>query len=519
MKIPLFRNTATNYLSLAVRMAEGILVVRWMVGSLGKEIYGLWGILWSFFAYAVLVDFGFGTAARKYTAQRLQQSDPKRYNELISTVLTSYLLASLPIALGGWYASRHAQLLFHLAPDQSGLIALCSRALICFAVGTAAIFPTTLFNALLVGLQRLYLRNLVDMAAKVVEFGGVILIFHLGLAPGDALLALILHVLAVQLLANLTMGFCARRHLPGWHLSIGLKRQALREVFAFSWWIWFGSVARLLRNNFSPILVGGLCGLSLSGSYQIGRRLPQLMCQLTLPYQENAGPLAARLHARGKRTALAQVLLGFLRWNVLLSTGISAILFTLAPNLIRLLFGVDDPQSTLVCRLLTLTIWVGLSMRSVPQCVFLMAEKHRQEILLGIVESTVALGLTVVLLQRFPGVLACVPAVDLGVNLAACLLVVLPLLRNLAGIPCTRIILDAFLKPIFAATPCALAAAGVRSLLEGWCALPLILIIAASAACGAIAYALAAWRLLVTPAERRRACRRISRFLSTSDTR
>ena len=37
MKIPVFRNTATNYLIMAVRLAQGSLVTRWLLASLGQE--------------------------------------------------------------------------------------------------------------------------------------------------------------------------------------------------------------------------------------------------------------------------------------------------------------------------------------------------------------------------------------------------------------------------------------------------------------------------------------------------
>lgn len=34
-------------------------MTRWLLASLGQEYYGLWALLWSFFCYSLLLDFGF----------------------------------------------------------------------------------------------------------------------------------------------------------------------------------------------------------------------------------------------------------------------------------------------------------------------------------------------------------------------------------------------------------------------------------------------------------------------------
>ena len=50
MKIPVIKNTVTNYLNAGVRLLQGILISRWIIGYLGMEYYGLWTLLWSFAA-------------------------------------------------------------------------------------------------------------------------------------------------------------------------------------------------------------------------------------------------------------------------------------------------------------------------------------------------------------------------------------------------------------------------------------------------------------------------------------
>ena len=74
MKIPVIKNTVTNYLNAGVRLLQGILISRWIIGYLGMEYYGLWTLLWSFFVYALLLDFGCGVSAQKYTSGGLRKT-------------------------------------------------------------------------------------------------------------------------------------------------------------------------------------------------------------------------------------------------------------------------------------------------------------------------------------------------------------------------------------------------------------------------------------------------------------
>ena len=49
MQVSVAKNTATNYLVMLIRIFQGILVTRWLIGYLGDAGYGFWMLLWTFF--------------------------------------------------------------------------------------------------------------------------------------------------------------------------------------------------------------------------------------------------------------------------------------------------------------------------------------------------------------------------------------------------------------------------------------------------------------------------------------
>ncbi len=164
MKIPLLKNTLTNYLSMGVRLIQGVLITRWMISELGEADYGLWMMLWAFFCYSLLLDFGLGVAAQKATATELWKRDIQKYNITVSTVFLFHLAMSFVIIAGTLIASCFIRELLNLPPGaDTGYYRLC---FLLFGIGSATIFPFGVFPEILVGLQKIYLRNNITVFAK-----------------------------------------------------------------------------------------------------------------------------------------------------------------------------------------------------------------------------------------------------------------------------------------------------------------------------------------------------------------
>ena len=56
-----------------------------------------WALLWSIFAYALLLGFGFGVSLQKYTAELSVTRDYATYNRLLSTAFGAYAVIGLAI--------------------------------------------------------------------------------------------------------------------------------------------------------------------------------------------------------------------------------------------------------------------------------------------------------------------------------------------------------------------------------------------------------------------------------------
>lgn len=263
------KNTITNYLSVGMRLIQGILVNRWLYLYLGKEHYGFWALLWSIFFYVLVLDFGFSKAAQKSTAEGLADRDLPHYLQIVSTVFSLQCLMSIVIVGGTLVCTFFLPQLTHMGID--GDIAYCRLALMIFGIGIALTFPTGMFPEILIGLKAVYLRNYVLIGGRIIELFGCFLLFYLG----GRLISLVIFTISMNVSLNMVMFMLIRREIPGFALRFSLRSGMLRELADFSFFTYLMSLASLLIRRADRLVLSVLQGLSMVGIYQLGTRIPE----------------------------------------------------------------------------------------------------------------------------------------------------------------------------------------------------------------------------------------------------
>lgn len=509
MKIPVFKNTATNYMIMGIRLIEGILVTRWILNHLGKENYGLWAILWSFFCYALLLDFGFGVTARKSTSVELYRTDPDRYNRTISLIFSFHMAMAVLILLGTGVASYFVPLLLNVKPDAPEL-SYYRACFLCFGIGSALVFPFGIFSEILIGLQRLYLRNYINAVSKLVELFGVLTVFRLG----GGLISLILFTVCLMALTQLSMMFFVLRLIPGARLSFRLMpdRALFRELFHFSGHIGLISVTRLIGTRSRALLVSMFCGLGAAGSFQLGGRLPALVGQLTGPYQENVSPITALLHARRKPKLLGSILRNSMRWNSFLSIPLACGTVLFAGPLIRFLFHIDDAEAVDICRVLALSTWLWLALWATPEAYFMMADRHHFLSRFKLASCLLQIGVAVVVLPRY-GVVSFVWSL-LGSEILLVLAVLLPVFLIWTGIGVFALARDVLLRPFAAMLPAGIAWLAEIRYFSG--TLPDFWLLVVAGATGAVLYPIASFFAVAGRIERAKITKKVYTYLGVT---
>lgn len=507
MKLPIVKNTLTNYVIMAIRLVEGILISRWIIAYLGLDSYGLWTLLWSFFGYSRLLDFGMGVTALKYTAIQLYQTNIKRYNSAISTVFSFYALMAVVVIAITYVASFFVVEILKLDHATPERIAYCRTCFLVFGIGAALVFPTGIFPELLVGLQRIYLRNYINGISKIIELIGVLLIFQYG----GALLSLIIFILAITFITNFITLITAGRIIHGFKLRLRICSEQFKEIFRFSGFVYLCVVFRIIGVRGGTLLISIFCGLESVGIFQMGQRLPMIISEGSDAYHENIGPVSANLHAAGKNRFLAKILTNSIRWNSFLTTGFAIGLFWFAPQAIRFLFNVESAMAVYVCRVTLGIVFTTVVFRSVIEKFMLMTNRHAFLAYIIMAESTITVALYLWLLPEFGFI--CVAWITLGVKVFMTLTVVLPFFINYLKTGWVKLLIKVLLKPMIAMVPTSI----IFYLLATYCARAWLdfALLTTSGIVGGSCYLAASYFIILNPGERVLIKRRISKWLKS----
>ena len=459
-KLSLGWNACTNYLNTAMQFVQGILVTRWLMSYLGQEQYGLWSIIWSFFMYSILLDFGLGAAAQKVTATEMHRRDIEAYNRTISSVVFINATMSLVIIAGTLAGCWLIRGLLHLPPDAD--LAYYRQCLLLCGIGSAIIFPFGVFTQILVGLHRLYIRNYVVLAGRIVETIGLGLI----VSRGGGVLALLAFTMACNILRCLAITGYVRWAIPGFRLSLRPSGEALRGIAHFSASVYLMCWAKLIWDRAAALILSVGVGLSSVGAYQLACKLPCMLDVLISPSQEMFSPLAARLHGYGKTRWLGRILQRYMQLNAFLCNGIALGMLLYIRPLMRLLLQVDLPEMTQIAQMTIVFIWLRQLLQTLPDKYLLMAG-HHQRLSRGQLAGSVLYILLAILATRlFPahGGVGIQVAMTLAFLLVSCVYILPCLLRSLQ-LSWWQLCCAAMLKPLLVTLPMGLLAAAEYVLL------------------------------------------------------
>ena len=511
MQVSIGKNTATNYLIILVRLFQGVLVTRWMVNFLGDDLYGLWSLLWSFFSYAILVDFGFGIAAQKFTSLELFRKDIGRYNAIISIVFSFQSLMSLVIVAGVFVASFFLPELFHVTDPEK--LAYCRKCFFMFSLGTAAIFPLCIFSEIMVGLNKIYVKNYIDTCSRICELFGFLIILKCG---GGLFWVIAYDVLLMGMERSFT-GFCVSRFIPGFRLRFHLfDKSVFRQVFGFSSGTYFISLSNLLRHRMAEPLTSGYLGLAQVGILHYSSRLADMCTQAISQYNNNVRPISAQLFHRGKFKMLDTFVLKSIQWNMFMTCLIVFPAMFLTDEAMRVLFERENtsPDVMREIHLLSILSLLGtmsfVAISQIPHSVLLMCEKHHLMACVRMTEAVVVVLLMALALSLGGGAWS-VLAVSIGISLLISFGVLFPVMMKVIRCRLLGFLARAFLPSLFCSVPALAVLIALKRGLAGhvndfWlCAL-----------CGtsyAIVFILVSWRFQVGRAKRALYVRRARVFL------
>jgi O-antigen/teichoic acid export membrane protein len=451
----LLTGTITKYLFFFVNIVIGVLLLPFTMHHLGKAEYGLWMMVASMTAYFQLLDFGYGNGLVRQVTRADATGNVDEVNTTLSTFFIVYTLIGFVSLCGvAILVTLVAPRFPNLTADQ---VVTAQWVLSILGVRVAVGFPMTVFGAVTTARQRFALTGAISIAVAIAQ--GVTT--YIVLSAGYGLVPLVAATTLISLASYIGYAAAARATFPSLHLSPRrFSRAHVREVTAFSLYLFLITIAIQLGTNIDSLVIGAYLGTSAVAVYTVAMRLAQYQWQLCGQASSLLFPVIVRMHANGDRAALRTTLLEGTRLALALVGGLTVCMIAFGPSLISAWMGPGfEPATGPLYVLATLGLFIVA--QGPTGNILLGAGRHRLVGLVAIIDVLANIALSLYLVRRIG-----ITGAALGTAIPYIILnmgVLVPAACRFLGVPLFSLVRTAAGPPALAAALAALTAFALRA--------------------------------------------------------
>jgi|GEM_PF-3263370 len=296
-------NAFSNAMVVAFDMVTSLVLMAFILRVLTREMYGVWAVTGAVFAYSTLLQLGLNSAVNFFVPSLLLEKNYLQLSRVASTALAFYCVGAVVLIIATVVVTVFFPVWFQIPDKASGV----ARTVV-LMVGVYFILavPLSVFQGLLSGMQRYVTMNVTRLVCRLAR---VILIVVL-LLLGFGLVGLAIGHVVTRLAESLAMPFLVRRYLPELSLRPSLVSWSVfKQMFGHSGFTLLWSLAALVRDRASFVVIGVFLSAGAAGSYQIPVMLMRAFDGITQALAAVTKPATSAFKAEGRSGAIESLVL------------------------------------------------------------------------------------------------------------------------------------------------------------------------------------------------------------------
>ncbi len=332
-----------------------LLLIPFVVASLGPERYGLWVALFALVDYFVLFDLGVGAATIKLAAEFGADSESDRLARLAASALLLSFVFVPPLGVVFAYAQEILGFLRLTSTRPTEAVAVFRWILVLFALTQAQ----SVFRNLLFGLQQIHLSNL----CEILYFLCYALVTVLILRSDGGLVQLAIGVLALRVLLGAAEALLVLHSKPGLlRSSWRPDRHIAARLLGYGGRLQLTAVAGLLNFQYDKLLIGYFLRTEFVAFYELGSKLAGLVRLVPAALLGPMIPAASELAVLKDESRLRELYQEATRYLILAAAPAAAFLLFHADALCALWLGAQaDPGAALALRWLAVAYFFNIA--------------------------------------------------------------------------------------------------------------------------------------------------------------
>jgi O-antigen/teichoic acid export membrane protein len=328
-----FANTMVNYVGQGVILVLTFVTAPYTVHHLGPELFGILALVQVTAGFAGLLNLGIGRALTKYVSELYWTADFKAINQLFQTAWTTSIVAGmvgLLILIGP--KATIGRLFFRGGPEVNTVV---DFAIYVAAVGLFTSMLLEVISALPMALQRFGICNAVNVLTGIVRCLGPVVV----LALGYSIRAVLVVVLASNLLGVVVFAVISRNLIPGLNLLPGFSWPAFRKLFSFSLPLLLSSLFALIVARVDRFILAYYMPLAAVTFYTLPYSISEKAAVGINNITSVVFPFTSELHSMGAHDKVHELYLRSTKIMALVTLPITAILLVMPAPILHYWLG------------------------------------------------------------------------------------------------------------------------------------------------------------------------------------
>jgi O-antigen/teichoic acid export membrane protein/glycosyltransferase involved in cell wall biosynthesis len=349
------KNTIYLFFSQVLGFILPLFLTPFIISKIGEIQFGIYALVLGFLGTFGLFDLSVSSSFVKFISEHYNQKDFSELNRKINSGLFFYVIFSLIcVAIGLIFLEKLLSLL-NIPPDLFDLgVYIFRLSLVIFLITNS----TSIFNAILISLQKMYLTSILGMLINILNFVSIIVLLILGFGLKGLIWS---QLIAVSMTVILSI-IVAAKQLPEMKISlIYFKMSSLKSMFLFGLQMQVSKLASFSSEKYDEFLLGFFSVMNNVTYFNISGRVSRIGRLLPMQLVPQVAPVAAEFNAKKQNQKLVDLFFDTTKYLILVSFPVFVYTFTFSDLLIGTWMGSGFEISAFILKILVVGQLINMS--------------------------------------------------------------------------------------------------------------------------------------------------------------
>ena len=327
-------NISTNFFSTGIRF----FLVPFILGIIGRELYGIWVILGSFFAYANILQLGLNSSVTRIVPYMLAKKEISQLNSRVNTVVAYFIFLAFLLFIITLVAYHYFFSWFTISAEFQK-----STQIVILIIGFSQMicFPLLAYAGILSGMQRYELPSFLNISGDIIR---IILIFSfLTLfikSNAFIFLAIVSSFISIMIAvfkARFAFKICPDLKFKPWKFNFSFLIDQMTYGINSTLYILSG----LLLSKIAIFILGSVVSTKVSADYGVAMMIIIASASIIEAFCRGVKPAASKLEGENNVPLIQKLLLRSTRYNSTLAFSLFMIILIFGPSFFNLWIGAE----------------------------------------------------------------------------------------------------------------------------------------------------------------------------------